>query len=269
MKKRIAVVTKTEMISSSVRRDILAAIENDGGFSLSVLPDAGKITDESVVLVFGGDGTVLEAIRAIDGKDLPLLCVNLGNLGFLAEYEKDVSANQVVCALKNGKVTEKMLLCVKAGDFCERALNEVVVKSLTSRPIYVDVYVDGVFVDSYHSDGAIVSSPTGSTAYSLSAGGPILAPDVEAFVINPICAHSLHSRPLVVSAGSKVELRLKSDCAGVCVDGKSSFALQNGDVVCVSKSQKSAKFIRTRDEDFYKKLLQKMNRWGTTECTEG
>ncbi len=270
MKKKLAVITKEDMKSSEIRAHVLADIERDGSFSLSVLDDASQITDEDEVLVFGGDGTVLEVVRAVADKNIPLLCVNLGNLGFLAEYEKNVDSQSVISVLKSSDLTEKMLLCVKSSSgISERALNEVVIRSLSSRPIYVDVYVDGKFVDSYHSDGAIVSSPTGSTAYSLSAGGPILAPNVYAFVINPICAHSLHSRPLVVGADSKVELKVKGDCACVCVDGNSTYTLEKGGVVTVEKSSKTAKFVRSGEDDFYKKLLKKMNRWGTTECAEG
>lgn len=270
MKKHIAVITKEDMKSSDIRADILADIQKDGGFSLCICDDSSKISDEDVVLIFGGDGTVLEVVRAVAEKNIPILCVNLGNLGFLAEYERSVNSQDVVNALKSSDLRQRMMLCVNlSSGVSERALNEVVIRSLSSRPIYIDVYVDGKFVDSYHSDGAIVSSPTGSTAYSLSAGGPILAPDVYAFVINPICAHSLHSRPLVVSADSIVEMRVKGECACVCVDGNTTYTLGQGGIVTVKKSSKTAKFVCSGDDEFYKKLLQKMNRWGTTECTEG
>ena len=164
-----------------------------------------------------------------------------------------------------------MLLDVLVGadeeEFC--ALNEVVIKTYGTRPITLDVSVDGKFVDSYHSDGLIISSPAGSTAYSLSAGGPVLAPDVDALVINPICAHSLHSRPLVVSASSTVKVTVTSTSArgmvaNVIIDGNNRYSMQMDESVIVTKSAKKAEFISVDGDSFYTKLLQKMNRWGTT-----
>lgn len=266
MKEKVAIVTKAGLTEIKERVAIVDEIRNDGNFDVYELKVGDEYKDDTpIAVVFGGDGTMLEAVREAKGRDISFFGVNLGNLGFLTSCEKNESAKNIVKALKERKCAERMLLCgsIDGNDF--QALNEVVIKSATSRPIYVDLYIDGNFVDCYHSDGAIVASPTGSTAYSLSAGGPIVAPSVDALTINPICPHSLHSRPLVVGANSKIVLSLHgSETASVFADGKFIFSAKDGDEIVVNKSENKAKFIIANNDDFYKKLLQKMNRWGVT-----
>lgn len=263
----IAVFTKPNTSDHKTRKSVLDALRADGDFRV-VECTAREIPDGTDrVLVFGGDGTMLDAVRAVGGRNIPVLGVNLGYLGFLSAFESDASAESIVGCLKGGKTVSRMLLSV---DVCglskSEALNEVVIKSAGTRPITLDVSVDGHFADSFHSDGVIISSPAGSTAYSLSAGGPVLAPDVEATVIIPICAHSLHSRPLVVNSSSVVTVKLSGEhCANVSVDGADNGNLSVGGCVTVTKSQKSATFLTDGNENFYAKLLKKMNRWGTTE----
>ena len=263
MKTKIAILTKAE---SSPEKDMfVAAIKQSDYFGVCIV-NSGKDVPQDCknLIVFGGDGTVLEAVKNV-GDDVIVTGINGGNLGFLTQFEKDCAIEDILNAIKDGKFDKRMTLEVNCDDLHDTALNEIVLKSATSRPVFIDVYVDGKFVDSYHSDGAIVSSPTGSTAYSLSAGGPVLAPDVDAIVIIPICAHSLHSRPLVVGANSKIVLSLHgSETASVFADGKFIFSAKDGDEIVVKKSENKAKFIIANNDDFYKKLLQKMNRWGVT-----
>lgn len=266
MKEIVAIVTKAGLTDIKERIAIVEELKNDGDFDVYEI-DAGKEyqKDTDVAVVFGGDGTMLEAVREAKGRDIAFFGVNLGNLGFLTSCEKNEDAQNIIAAIKERRCTERLLLLGNANGCEFQALNEVVVKSATSRPIYVDLYIDDNFVDCYHSDGAIVASPTGSTAYSLSAGGPIVAPSVDALTINPICPHSLHSRPLVVGANSKIVLALYgSETASVFADGKFVACLKDGDEVMVEKSANTAKFIIANSDDFYKKLLQKMNRWGVT-----
>ncbi|MDE5602192.1 MAG: NAD(+)/NADH kinase, partial [Clostridia bacterium] len=208
---KIAVVTRPNMHENSTRLSVLAALKEDGSFEVVECNDGHIPSDTDKILVFGGDGTVLQAVRDTHGSDVEILSVNLGNMGFLATFENSVEPKKVIDALKNGVSAPRMLLeAVSDGKSIGRALNEVVVKSVSSRPICIDLYVNESYVDSYHSDGIIVSTPTGSTAYSFSAGGPVLTPDVEAIIINPVCPHSLHSRPLVVSASAEIMLCMNS-----------------------------------------------------------
>jgi len=266
MKEKVAIVTKAGLTDIKERIAIVEELKNDGDFDVYELKAGEEYQNGTeVALVFGGDGTMLEAVREAKGRDIAFFGVNLGNLGFLTSCEKNEEPKNIIGAIKERKCAERMLLCGGANGCDFQALNEVVIKSATSRPIYVDLYIDGNFVDCYHSDGAIVASPTGSTAYSLSAGGPIVSPSVDALTINPICPHSLHSRPLVVGANSKIVLALHgSETASVFADGKFVACVKDGDEIIVEKSANKAKFIIANGDDFYKKLLQKMNRWGVT-----
>lgn len=263
----IAILTKPNMESNPTRLKVLELLRSFSDYCVKEISLKEEISaDTDRVLVFGGDGTMLEAVRAIRGRDIPVLGVNLGHLGFLASFEQNADCNRIIDCLKNGERVSRMLLDIEinAGDIM-RSLNEVVIKSAGTRPITLDISIDGEFADSFHSDGIIVSSPAGSTAYSLSAGGPVLAPDVDAIVIIPICAHSLHSRPLVVNASSKIEIKLSGEHRGIIsVDGANNGTLEKNEIIRVTKSLKSAVFLSDGDENFYAKLLKKMNRWGTT-----
>ncbi len=264
---KISVVTKQNMQDHEKRITVLEYLNGINGLELVLCDNAADIaSDSDRVLAFGGDGTMLECVGAIGDRDIPILGINLGNLGFLAECDVNCDNADVYNALISGVVSKKMLICTAVGDVeCRKALNEVVIKSESTRPVYVDVFVDGAYVDTYHSDGVLISTPTGSTAYSLSCGGPVLAPNVDALTILPICAHSLHSRPLVVSANSLIRLRLKGSQDGsIRVDGDHVASVKNGEDIFVTRANTYANFI-TIGDDFYKKLFQKMNRWGTTQ----
>ena len=268
---KIAVVTRPNMHNDKTRLAVLEALKEDGSFDvyecdLGIIPN-----DADKVLVFGGDGTMLEAVRDSGGADVEILGVNLGTMGFLSAFEQDAEPKAVVDALKYGEGRPRMLLdAVADGKSMGRALNEVVVKSGGSRPINLDLYVNDSYVDTYHSDGLIVSTPTGSTAYSFSAGGPVIAPDVDAIIVNPICAHSLHSRPLVVASSAEIVLCLKGNDMGdrnaaiVAIDGEEVAKLPRNALLRVKKSGSIVRLASVDDGNFYEKLLRKMNRWGTT-----
>ncbi|MEG2541486.1 MAG: NAD(+)/NADH kinase [Clostridia bacterium] len=288
---KIAVVTKKNIADKTIKNNVLNALRLDKIFDVVELKSATELTpDFDKILVFGGDGTIIEAVDSAIGLNIPVVGINLGNLGFLSRFEADSDIKDIISSLKSDKTEARMLLTTELNGVEHFALNDVVVKSNTTRPAVLKLYVDGKFVDTYHSDGLIVSTPTGSTAYSLSAGGPVLAPDVEAVVINPVCSHSLHSRPLVINAKSCVEIKFDDNKqVDVVVDGNKveisnenrnenlggseidmSRVKQNGisneaSSVKITKSTKCALFGYVDDSNFYKKLLDKMNRWGTTQ----
>lgn len=260
---KIAVITKKSVVNNPVRLDVLNSLKSE----FDIYEYAGEISDETdCILVFGGDGTVLEAVKASVGKDISILGINLGNLGFLTEFESSVTPSAVKEVLLHGSVVERALIDVSVdGEKITSALNEAVIKSVGLKPITVSAYVDGNFADNYHADGLIVSTPTGSTAYSLSAGGPVLAPNVDALIINPICAHSLHSRPLVVSGDSVIDVAVNDKNAEICIDGSKEYSLANAKSVRICKSKNTAKFLSGNSDNFYSKLLEKMNVWGITQ----
>ena len=217
------------------------------------------------MITAGGDGTVLKVAKACAEYSVPVLGINLGHVGFLAEEEPD-NLDEAVAALAGGNyvLESRTLLRAEACGKSFVALNDAVVSRLPqSRILETDVYVNGEFADRYHSDGYIVSTPTGSTAYSLSAGGSILCPGVAAFILTPINSHSLHSRPLVVSERDETVIRPHGECALV-VDGIEQLRLRGGDKVRIVKNDVSVKFVRLREHGFYGKLLKKLNKWSVT-----
>lgn len=263
---KIAILTKPVLWDNPARAKLLAALKSCGDFDIVEVPAGGDIpSDCERLLVFGGDGTMLDAAVKCARVGVPLVGVNLGNLGFLTGFESEADPERVADALLNGEVRKRMLLGCKSAKGNFLALNDFVLKSADTRPVTVKLFVDGSFVDSYRSDGVIVATPTGSTAYSLSAGGPVMAPELDAIVVNPVCPHTLHSRPLVVGGNSEIRLELSaSENAVLVTDGNKTADLGGNSVVMISKSPLLAPFIVTDGHNFYEKLLDKMNRWGTT-----
>jgi NAD+ kinase len=222
------------------------------------------------VIVLGGDGTLLAAARAVAKRDIPILGVNLGSLGFLTEVrleelyatldalEGDAvlsdSRSMLTCALvRNGKTIGQYI-----------ALNDVVItKSAIARMAEVEVAVNKMFVASYKADGVIVSTPTGSTAYSLAAGGPVLEPSVDAFVITPVSPHALTNRPLVVRDNAEISLTVSAatEDSHLTVDGQIGVPLQHGDQVICRRSEHRVQLLRASKRTFFDVLRSKL-KWG-------
>lgn len=227
--------------------------------------------EADLIVALGGDGTLLSVARASGTRSVPILGVNLGRLGFLAEVSLDEVLPTLDKALSGDlAVVSRMRLDVRVrrdsaeiGAFL--ALNDVVVtNSQLSRMIDIDAYADGVRVTTYHADGLIVATPTGSTAYSLSAGGPLLAPDLEAIVLTPICPHSLTQRPLVLPEGVEVEVvpHAGGESASLTVDGQAGLAeLEEGDRITVRRSDHPVEIVASPFLDRYEILHAKL-RWG-------
>ncbi len=221
------------------------------------------------VVVLGGDGTMLSAARAVSKAGIPVLGVNLGALGFLTEvpledlYPTLQSIEQSCCNVESRSMVHCEVFrkdaCVGSYD----ALNDVVVgKGTIARLNHCDVYIDRVFVSSYQADSLIVSTPTGSTAYSLAAGGPILMPSVDAFVITSVSAHSLTHRPLVVGDTAQIEIIVKTgeDEAYLSIDGQIGMPMLDGDRVLCRKSQYQVKLLHTQGTFF--DVLRTKLKWG-------
>jgi NAD+ kinase len=222
-----------------------------------------------LVVVLGGDGTLLSAARATAPVDVPLLGVNLGSLGFLTDVPLS-SLFPMLDQIAQGKAAveqRSLMQCelLRGKDVLGSYLvfNDAVVnKTALARLNNYDLFIDKVFVSSYRADGMIVATPTGSTAYSLSAGGPVLMPTVNAFVITPVAPHSLTHRPLVVPDSVEVELLLRSDeeVAYLSLDGQPGLDLSDGDRVRCRRSKHSVSLFRT-DHDFFHVLRTKL-KWG-------
>ena len=219
-------------------------------------------------VVFGGDGTVLQAARKLAPCGVPILGINVGKLGFLTETTS-AEATQALSQMLEGRTTiaERMMLQCELrrdGRSVTRslAMNDVVVsRTALSRLIAVDFFVSGELVTTYRADGLIVSTPVGSTAHSLSAGGPIVFPELEAFVVCPICPHTLSNRPLVLPATVEMQLEARefAEAPALTIDGQVCVALQEGDRVIVSRARESVKLVRTGRRSFFDTLQGKLD----------
>lgn len=225
--------------------------------------------DTDLVIVLGGDGTLLSAARVVAGRDIPLLAVNLGRLGFLTSITVDELYPELERALRG----EHQITCRRMAD-CEllregevigsySALNDIVInKSMLARMIDLDTHVDSHFVAAYKADGLIIATPTGSTAYSLSAGGPVIFPSVAAFCITPICPHMLTNRPVIVPDTSVINVHSHGDEGTyLTIDGQVGQPMSKGDLVICRSSPKTISLIRPPKMLFFDVLREKL-KWG-------
>ena len=223
-----------------------------------------------LLIVLGGDGTLLATARALNRKPVPILAVNLGGLGFLTVITREELYPTLELVLAGEAEIERRVQIVgelvRADEVISSflALNDVVLnKGAIARIIDFDVLVDGRFISAYKSDGLIVCTPTGSTAYSLAAGGPIVAPAVAAFIVTPICAHTLTQRPLVLPDSAHIEIAVKSqrEAAYLTVDGQVGLAAHSEDVVRLRKADSYVEIVRPPAKDYFEILRQKL-KWG-------
>lgn len=224
------------------------------------------------LLVLGGDGTLLQAAMETLYLDIPLIGINLGTLGFLAEVDR-INLDEALMQLIDGKwqQEERMMLSgtVKRSDKEPKkahALNDIVLtRSGSLRIVTYDIYVNGQYLNSYHADGIIVSTPTGSTGYNMSAGGPIVEPGAKLMLITPICPHTLNTRSIILSPEAEIEIRIGKGKSGegqraeVNFDGDSCKKLETGDSVIITKSKKVTRFIRLSSDSFLEVLHRKIS----------
>ena len=226
--------------------------------------------DADCVMVLGGDGTIIQAARELAATGVPILGVNLGTVGFLAEVEL-VHIYKAIDAVMAGKYKLEKRFMLKGSVIKDakivyeaNALNDIVVaRGNLVRAISTTVYIDGNPVSSLHGDGIIVTTPTGSTGYNLSAGGTIILPDAEVFGIHPICPHSLNSRGVITSSAAKIDIdvewnkRSEPDEAIVSFDGNKGIRLMPGDKVQIMKSELTVPFLRINDFNFFESYRKK------------
>lgn len=255
------------VVQSTEKRDLVAALQ-----SLEVIEVLGEdvaIDDIELVVVLGGDGTILRAAEVVRGASAPLLGVNLGHVGFLAESERDDLGDTIARALaRDYVVEERMTLEVRVKIDAEVvyetwALNEATIeKASRERMLEVVIEVDGRPLSSFGCDGVVVSTPTGSTAYSFSAGGPVVWPTVDAMLLVPLSAHALFARPLVVGPDSVYAIEVLRRTQGTSVlwsDGRRTFDLPPGARVIVRRSPVPVRLARLHSGPFTDRLVNKFN----------
>jgi NAD+ kinase len=255
-------------------RDINLLIEKE------FAPDSGKITitekenipqESDLIIVFGGDGTLLSVSRLDNVTDIPILAVNLGDLGFLTDIRVEEITDMLGKLLDSDYDVEKRMMfdvqLKRAGEGkLEKfiALNDIVInKGALARMIDLDTYVNEMFLNSYKADGLIISTPTGSTGYSLSAGGPIIYPSLKVIAIIPICPHTLTNRPIILDDEKEIMVTLRSgdDDVYLTMDGQVGVVMKIGDQVKVCKSHKNITLIKSPFRNYFEVLKEKL-KWG-------
>jgi NAD+ kinase len=227
-------------------------------------------TEADLIVVLGGDGTMISTARLTDDREILVLGINYGSLGYLTEFriEEMFDALEKILA-GNYEIDRRVMLDAELkrdGKVIEkgRVLNDVVInKSALARIIEVEVKLNNLLVNSFRADGLIVSTPTGSTAYSLSAGGPILYPSMNALVITPICPFTLTNRPIVIPDDDEIEINLKNENEGVVLtlDGQIGYEMKTGDTVLIRKSTTNFNLVRPPNRNYFDVLRNKL-KWG-------
>lgn len=236
---------------------VLGGVEGVPGVDLPGLSD--------MIVVFGGDGTLLRAARIVQGHTIPILGINLGAFGFMTVVNLHEMFDTMELILKGDYGTSKrMMLDAAIKEHHFSALNDAVInRGNLSRMVNLETFVDDRYLATFKADGLIISTPTGSTAYSLSTGGPIVFPEVDSMIITPICPHTLTNRPIVVPSEATVTVVLfsREEGATVTLDGQDSLVIQSGDTVTIKKSEHSVDLFVSPNRDYMQVLRGKLG-WG-------
>jgi NAD+ kinase len=228
-------------------------IEHDLASAFNISPSNALYQESELIIVLGGDGTMLRASRLSAPYGKPLLGVNLGNLGYLTTVEPHEAINALDAVLAEAYTLERRMMLQLEN---WHALNDVCIKSSNFKLIRIQLFINNEYIDTFRADGIIISTPTGSTAYNLSAGGPILKPDSEMIAVTAICPHALYMRPWVISADDVVGIRVPGESVSCSMDGES--VNLDTQLFTVKRSVYTAKIIKTKDLGFYEILRRKM-----------
>ena len=258
---------------------IVAYIEQKGGTAKGLMSNVEAISDNEFeledipqdtqcILVLGGDGTLIRAATRVETLEIPLMGVNLGTLGYLCEVEEATVFDAIDSLMADKYMTEDRIMLTghKRGSEISRvALNDIVIHRKGNLQILsLNVYVNGEFLNNYHADGIIVATPTGSTGYSMSAGGPIVEPTASLTVITPICSHALNTRSIVLSSDDEIVIEIGEGRRGniekvlVTFDGATSVPLETGDRLTICKAKESTKIMKINKISFLEILRRKM-----------
>ncbi len=247
-----------------------ASIVQETGCAIETLEHDELAESVDMIVVLGGDGTMIATARLLDKREVPVLGINFGTLGYLAEFRLEEMEQALVAIFEgNYRLDRRVMLAAELyrGEeklLRNRVLNDVVVsKSALARIIEIETWLDKQFVNCFRADGLIISTPTGSTAYNLSAGGPVIYPSMEAVVITPICPHTLSNRPLVVPDDAEIELILKTpnEEVALTLDGQVGYKMEAGDRVSISKSRTAFHLMQPINRNYFEVLRGKL-RWG-------
>ncbi len=280
--KRIGIICKTGRPEPvDIVRDFIPWLRNQGYETFLDIETAGLLNMDGyprdkipglveIIIVLGGDGTMLSVARLIGCRDVPIIGINLGGLGFITEVNRDDIFDDVAMMLTGSfSIEERIMLTAAVYRYSEKiadfvVLNDVVVnKGALARMIDLETYVNKSYVTTFRADGLVIATPTGSTAYSLSAGGPILYPTLNSILITPICPHTLTNRPIALPDTFTIEVILRSESEDVflTLDGQVGFSLRMNDRVEIQKAKCTTKILIPLDRDYFQVLRTKL-KWG-------
>ena len=252
---------------ASVQKNLLDLLRSRG-IAHETYETVDEIGDVEVLVVLGGDGTILKVAIEAGKRGIDLLGINAGNLGFLTQFEGEQTEAAVDLLLRSFETEERSVLEVQVGQKKYYALNDALFQRCYSdeadnNVVTIAAEIDGKKVDEFVGDGIIVSTPTGSTAYSLSAGGSVLTPDLSAFILTPVCAHSLHNRPIVYNDSHTMQVLHGGESGGLSLycDGRHVCDPQEGEQIFLRRAPFSVRFVKREDSNFFDKLLFKLNKW--------
>ncbi len=256
---------KERGIEIYINRETAGIIGEKSPYKRAEIPSLTEL-----IIVLGGDGTLLSVARLIEDKNVPILGVNLGGLGFLTEIPTDELYSVLEMVIAENFATESRIMLDAiiyregkiAAHYC--AFNDVVInRGALARIVDLEIKINGLYVTTYRSDGLIISTPTGSTAYSLAAGGPIVYPTMNAIIISPICPHTLTNRPIVIPDDVKIEINLVTPNEDVLatLDGQVGYSLNYRDTIEIKKAKNTIKLIQSPGKNYYEVLRKKL-KWG-------
>ncbi len=262
--KGLAVTKKVEALLTERGADTVICALSDGTENeLAAISEMAVGAD--VAIAFGGDGTILKTVRAVAEREVPVIAVNMGDMGFMAELEP--SEIEGINHIFDGeyKIVRRIMLDValrRDGEtvFEDFALNDIVIKG-TNKIITLELFGDDNPISSFTGDGTVIATPTGSTAYSMSAGGPIVEPDASNIIITPICPHILTAKSFVLAPERIVRVSLggrKVNTAFMTIDGQENIPFKEGDELVIKVSERQARFIQLSNRSFYKKVYEKL-----------
>ena len=233
------------------------------GYKISSIEN--ELADAEMIITFGGDGTILRAARAASETGVPILGVNLGSKGFMTELEADDIGLLKTAAHGNYKIETRIMLDINVERdgktiYKDFILNDIAIKG-DNKVIDLTILGDNQKITHFHGDGVVIATPTGSTAYSMSAGGPIVDPVAKNIIITPICAHMLEARSFVLELGRIVSVEIgykRYNPAHISIDGGNPIHIQSGDIIKVYKSERTTQLVRLSDKSFYRKVSEKL-----------
>lgn len=237
--------------------------------NVSILPIKDMKSAEFVIVI-GGDGTLLRTFQKIKNKETKIIAINAGTLGFITEIRKENYKEIIEEIIKNNYCIEnRYFIEVRIDNEVYHALNEVYLTkdNIKRNVISSEIFVEENFLAKFKGDGVIISTPTGSTAYSLSAGGPVVTPELKVFLITPVAPHNLNTRPIVLSGEKEIGIKLSSpnEQAYITIDGNIHHRIKNGEKVSIRYSQNTLKLIIPKDRNYYEVLRERL-KWGENLC---